>query len=49
MLRLKIRGHNMVWSVEAFIPNSVKAQAGDQLRATVKQHIEWTLNATKGL
>lgn len=45
---LKLRGHNMVWSVEEFIPISVKAQSGDQLRATVKEHINFVMNATRG-
>ncbi|KAK7502743.1 hypothetical protein BaRGS_00005993, partial [Batillaria attramentaria] len=31
---LKVRGHNMVWSVEAYIPTWVKTQSGDQLRET---------------
>lgn len=47
--RLKVRGHNMVWSVEQFVPEWLKSQTGDQLRNTVRHHIDWTLNITHGL
>lgn len=46
---LKVRGHNMVWSLEQYVQPWVKAQSGDQLRATVRQHMQWTLNLTRGL
>ncbi|KAK7103964.1 uncharacterized protein [Littorina saxatilis] len=45
---LKVRGHNMVWSVEQFIPEKIKQLSGQQLRDAVKNHIQWTMNVTKG-
>ncbi|KAK7506840.1 hypothetical protein BaRGS_00001691, partial [Batillaria attramentaria] len=42
---LKVRGHNLVWSVPRHVQDWVKAESGNQLRATVKNHIEETMNA----
>nr|KAG5710671.1 hypothetical protein BaRGS_035073 [Batillaria attramentaria] len=47
--RLKLRGHNMVWSVEQFIPDWVKTKSGDELRNTVRRHIQQLCNLTNGL
>ncbi|KAK7502744.1 hypothetical protein BaRGS_00005994, partial [Batillaria attramentaria] len=46
---IKVRGHNMVWSVEQFIPDWVKRKSGDELRNTVRRHIQQLCNITKGL
>ncbi|PVD25620.1 hypothetical protein C0Q70_13279 [Pomacea canaliculata] len=46
---IKVRGHNLVWSASTdFIPPWVRALSGDQLRTTVKQHIEKVCNMTRG-
>nr|KAG5710670.1 hypothetical protein BaRGS_035072 [Batillaria attramentaria] len=45
---LKVRGHNMVWSVGKYVPDFVKSQSGNQLRETVRKHIEWTCSITRG-
>nr|KAG5714605.1 hypothetical protein BaRGS_007051 [Batillaria attramentaria] len=46
---LKVRGHNLVWSVPRFVQDWVKALSGDALRTAVKNHIEETMNKTRGL
>eukprot|EP00916_Digyalum_oweni_P025784 GHVL01042459.1.p1 GENE.GHVL01042459.1~~GHVL01042459.1.p1 ORF type:complete len:571 (+),score=13.98 GHVL01042459.1:38-1750(+) len=46
---LKVRGHNMVWSVDQYVQSWMKSMTGDTLRNTVRQHIQWTLNMTQGL
>lgn len=47
--RLKIRGHNLVWSIDEFVPDYIKGQTGEELKATVRNHIQWTCNLTRGL
>nr|KAG5692762.1 hypothetical protein BaRGS_009378 [Batillaria attramentaria] len=46
---LKVRGHNLVWSVDKHVQGWVKAMSGDTLRHEVQHHIEWTMNQTRGL
>ncbi|KAK7104980.1 uncharacterized protein [Littorina saxatilis] len=46
---LKVRGHNLVWSKAEFIPGWVKQLSGQELRQVVLQHIQDTMNATRGL
>nr|KAG5712880.1 hypothetical protein BaRGS_007477 [Batillaria attramentaria] len=48
-IQLKVRGHNIVWSVEKNIQPWVKQLSGDELRSVVKQHIEMDMNVTRGL
>ena len=47
--RLKVRGHNLVWSVGQQVQDWVKQLSGTELRNVVKQHIEETMNKTRGL
>ncbi|KAK7497333.1 hypothetical protein BaRGS_00011377, partial [Batillaria attramentaria] len=46
---LKVRGHNLVWSVDQFVQDWVKQLSGDDLRKVVKDHIEETMDKTRGL
>nr|KAG5694098.1 hypothetical protein BaRGS_033717 [Batillaria attramentaria] len=46
---LKVRGHNLVWSVDQFVQDWVKQLWGDDLRKAVKDHIEETMDKTRGL
>ncbi|KAK7104502.1 uncharacterized protein [Littorina saxatilis] len=46
---LKVRGHNLVWSKEPRIQSFVQAMSGDALRQEIKNHIEETMNKTRGL
>ncbi|KAK7104842.1 anti-sigma-I factor RsgI6-like [Littorina saxatilis] len=46
---LKVRGSNLVWSVPSWVPNWVKELSGNTLRTEVKNHIEETMNKTRGL
>ncbi|XP_025102300.1 uncharacterized protein LOC112568938 [Pomacea canaliculata] len=46
---IKVRAHNMVWSVSDFIPLSILALSGDALRNAVQQHITYACNLTRGL
>ncbi|KAK7505450.1 hypothetical protein BaRGS_00003195 [Batillaria attramentaria] len=46
---MKIRAHNIVWSVPDFIQPWVKQLSGDELRSVVKEHIEMDMNVTRGL
>nr|ACC86116.1 multi-functional cellulase [Ampullaria crossean]AHB33335.1 multi-functional cellulase [Ampullaria crossean] len=46
---IKVRGHNLVWSVDNTVQNWVKALHGDELRKVVHDHIVETINTFKGL
>ncbi|XP_025104677.1 uncharacterized protein LOC112570466 [Pomacea canaliculata] len=46
---IKVRGHNLVWSVDSAVPTYVRGQTGNQLRDTVRKHIQWTCQLTRGL
>ncbi|XP_070181548.1 anti-sigma-I factor RsgI6-like [Littorina saxatilis] len=46
---LKVRGHNLIWPAKVFIQKWVQALSGDDLREAVKDHIEETMNKTRGL
>ncbi|KAK7105032.1 uncharacterized protein [Littorina saxatilis] len=46
---IKVRGHNLVWSLPHFVQNWVKALSGNELRTVVKQHIQQTMSKTHGL
>nr|KAG5711836.1 hypothetical protein BaRGS_026277 [Batillaria attramentaria] len=48
---LKVRGHNLVWSVPSTVQDWVKAECHNtqQLRNEVKHHIEETMDKTRGL
>ncbi|XP_070179896.1 uncharacterized protein [Littorina saxatilis] len=48
---IKVRGHNLVWSVPNTVQGWVKGLCGDhnQLKTVVKQHIEETMSKTHGL
>ncbi|XP_025104481.1 uncharacterized protein LOC112570311, partial [Pomacea canaliculata] len=46
---LKVRGHNLVWSIDQYVPSYVRNQTGSQLRDTVRKHIQWTCQLTSGL
>ncbi|KAK7104676.1 uncharacterized protein [Littorina saxatilis] len=46
---LKVRGHNLVWAVPKFVQPWVQALAGEELRQAVKDHVEETMNKTRGL
>ncbi|PVD26374.1 hypothetical protein C0Q70_14048 [Pomacea canaliculata] len=46
---IKVRGHNLVWSVDQFVQDWVKALHGDELRQVVKDHIGEAMSRTKGL
>ena len=48
-LRLKVRGHNLVWSLDSQVQDWVKQLSGADLRNAVKQHIEETMSKTRGL
>jgi GH35 family endo-1,4-beta-xylanase len=44
-----MRCHNLVWSVDEFVQDWVKALSGQALRDTVAHHIQETMNVTQGL
>jgi len=46
---LKVRGHNLVWSVEQYIQGWIKQLSGDTLRQAINHHVTDTLNETRGL
>lgn len=46
---IKVRGHNLVWSVPEFVQDWVKALSATELRAAVQSHIDETMRVTKGL
>ncbi|KAK7105034.1 uncharacterized protein [Littorina saxatilis] len=46
---IKVRGHNLVWSVPIRVQGWLKALSGNELRTEVKQHIEETMTKTRGL
>ena len=46
---IKVRGHNLVWSVDQFIQDWVKQLWGNDLRNAVKAHITETMQKTQGL
>nr|KAG5711835.1 hypothetical protein BaRGS_026276 [Batillaria attramentaria] len=48
---IKVRGHNLVWSVPNTVQDWVKSECGNaqQLRNEVKHHIEETMAKTRGL
>ncbi|KAK7104990.1 hypothetical protein V1264_019621 [Littorina saxatilis] len=46
---IKVRGHNLVWSVPNKVQDWIKALSGNELRTVVKQHITETLQKTHGL
>ena len=47
--RLKVRGHNLIWSVGQYVQHWVQQLSGNDLRWTVRHHIEDTMNVTRGL
>ncbi|PVD26376.1 hypothetical protein C0Q70_14050 [Pomacea canaliculata] len=47
--RIKVRGHNLVWSVDERVQSWIKALHGDELRKVVHDHIVETVNTFKGL
>ncbi|XP_070190257.1 anti-sigma-I factor RsgI6-like [Littorina saxatilis] len=46
---LKVRGHNLVWSVDQWVQGWIKQLSGNTLRTVVQQHIQETMGKTKGL
>ncbi|XP_076467138.1 uncharacterized protein LOC143298224 [Babylonia areolata] len=46
---IKIRAHNMVWSVDQFVQSWIKALWGQELRTVVKDHIHMDIDKTRGL
>ncbi|XP_046558096.1 anti-sigma-I factor RsgI6-like [Haliotis rubra] len=46
---IKVRAHNIVWSVDQFVPQWVKALRGQTLKDTVKHHIQDIVGRTKNL
>ncbi|PVD26377.1 hypothetical protein C0Q70_14051 [Pomacea canaliculata] len=46
---IKVRGHNLVWSVNSTVQSWIKALHGDELRKVVHDHIVETVNTFKGL
>ncbi|XP_070202671.1 anti-sigma-I factor RsgI6-like isoform X2 [Littorina saxatilis] len=46
---IKVRGHNLIWSVEKYVQGWVKQLTGDTLRHAVQHHIQDTMNVTRGL
>nr|KAG5711832.1 hypothetical protein BaRGS_026273 [Batillaria attramentaria] len=46
---LKVRGHNLVWSVDRWVQDWVKQLHGDELRTVVKHHIDETMAKTCNL
>ncbi|KAK7106458.1 hypothetical protein V1264_017712 [Littorina saxatilis] len=46
---LKVRGHNLIWSVEKYVQGWVKQLTGDTLRHAVQHHIQETMNVTRGM
>nr|QGJ04027.1 cellulase [Rapana venosa] len=46
---IKVRGHNLVWSVDQFVQGWLKNLWGNDLRAVVKAHIQETMQKTRGL
>ncbi|KAK7104256.1 anti-sigma-I factor RsgI6-like [Littorina saxatilis] len=46
---IKIRGHNLVWSVPQWVPDWVQQLSSDDLRHAVKSHFIRTMNTTRGL
>ena len=47
--RLKVRGHNLVWSMDQYVQDWIKQLSDADLRNVVRQHIEETMNKTRGL
>ncbi|ESO89265.1 hypothetical protein LOTGIDRAFT_106033, partial [Lottia gigantea] len=46
---IKVRAHNIIWSVPTFIQNWVKALSGSALRQAVSNRIHSVMNEVKGL
>ncbi|XP_067681127.1 uncharacterized protein [Haliotis asinina] len=46
---LKVRAHNIVWSVPQFVPQWVRPMTGNTLRQTVRHRIHDIVNRTKDL
>lgn len=46
---IKVRGHNLVWSVDQWVPDWVKQLSGDELRRVVHDHIVEVMDKTRGL
>ncbi|KAK7104510.1 uncharacterized protein [Littorina saxatilis] len=46
---IKVRGHNLVWSVEKYVQGWIKQLSPTELKTVVKHHIEETMNMTRGL
>ncbi|KAK7105079.1 uncharacterized protein [Littorina saxatilis] len=46
---LKVRGHNLVWSVKDYVQDWLQQLSGNELRTVVKQHIIDIMNVTHGL
>ncbi|XP_076443038.1 anti-sigma-I factor RsgI6-like [Babylonia areolata] len=46
---IKVRGHNLVWSVDQFVQGWLKGLYGDTLKAVVRDHIHEVMHKTQGL
>jgi len=46
---IKVRGHNLVWSVPQFVQDWVKGLSGNDLRNAVRDHINEDMHRTHGL
>lgn len=46
---VKVRGHNLIWSVGQYVQQWVQQLSGDDLRRAVRHHIQETMNVTRGL
>lgn len=46
---VKVRGHNLIWSVGQYVQHWVQQLSGDDLRRAVRHHIQETMNVTRGL
>ncbi|KAK7104506.1 uncharacterized protein [Littorina saxatilis] len=46
---IKVRGHNLVWSVDKYVQDWIKQLSPNEMKTVVKHHIEETMAKTRGL
>ncbi|XP_062583009.1 anti-sigma-I factor RsgI6-like [Saccostrea cucullata] len=46
--RIKVRGHNMFWDVDRFIPKWLKEKSQNDLLSSMKDHVTQVISRTKG-
>eukprot|EP00105_Crassostrea_gigas_P010616 XP_011425963.1 PREDICTED: uncharacterized protein LOC105327293 isoform X1 [Crassostrea gigas] len=45
---IKVRGHNMFWGVDQFVPQWLKAKSSSELLASMKNHVHEVISRTTG-